>query len=112
MKGRTVSWLSWLGLLAFLAVPLYAADSPATAVSAAATPGQVAQAPSALALTLPVLSPSAAQVVKLSTAGFSDEVILAYVKNYQYPHDHESSSGLRCLIREGARWLGWLPIQR
>ena len=81
MTTRNVSWLA---LVAFLAIPMYAADSPAPAASGAA-PGPVAEVPSAPALTPPALSPNAAEVVKLSGAGVGDEVILAYVKNYQLP---------------------------
>jgi len=86
MKGRTVSWF---GLVVLLAVPVHASDSQALAAS-----GTV-QAPSVPALTPPVLSPSAAQVVKLSSAGFSDEVILAYVKNGRLPFNLSTNEILR-----------------
>ena len=81
MKTRCVSWL---GLVAFLTIPVSAADSPAPAASGV-TSGPVAQVPSAPALTPPVLSPNAAEVAKLSGAGVGDEVIIAYVQNCQSP---------------------------
>ena len=83
MKARSVSWL---GLVAFLAVPVFAEDSPAPAASEA-TPGPVAQVPSAPALTPPALSPNAAEVVKLSGASVGDGVIIAYVQNCPLPFD-------------------------
>lgn len=81
MKTRN---MSWLGLVAFLTVPVYAADSPAPAASEAA-PGPVAQVRRAPAPTPPGLSPKAAEVLKLNAAGVGDEVILAYVNNCQSP---------------------------
>src|ERR1017187_10719738 len=81
MKTRSASWL---GLVALLAVPVYAADSPVPAASEV-TPGPVAQVPSAPALTLPALAPNAAEGAKLSGASVGDEVIIAYVQNCPSP---------------------------
>ena len=81
MKTRSVSWL---GVVAFLAIPVFAEDSPVPAASGA-TAGPVAQVPSAPALTPQALSPNAAEVVKLSSANVGDEVILAYVQNCPSP---------------------------
>ena len=91
MKTRNVSWI---GLAAFLAVPVYAAFSPAPPPSGA-TPGPVAQVPGAPAPTPAALSPSAAEVVKLSGAGMGDEVIMAYVKNCQSPFGLSAGAILR-----------------
>src|SRR5580765_108502 len=91
MKTRN---LSWLGLVALLAVPVYAADSAAPALPGA-TPGPAEQAPSAQATTPPHLSPSAAGVLKLSGANMGDEVILAYIKNCQSPFNLSANAILR-----------------
>ena len=85
---KTVN-LMWLGLVAFLAVPVCAADSPVAAASVA-PPAPVAPAP-----IQPALSVNAAEVVKLFGAGVGDEVILAYVKNCQSPFDLSADSILR-----------------
>jgi hypothetical protein len=84
MKTKNVICLA---LVVFLGVPVYAADSPA---AARATPGAVAKV-----LTPPALSPSAAEVVKLSGAGLGDEVILAYVKNCPSPFNLSAYTILR-----------------
>ncbi len=81
-------------MVAFLAVPVFAADSPAPAVSGA-TLGPVAQVQSVPAPTPPALSPKAAEVVKLARAGVGDEVILAYVKNCQSPFNLSANAILR-----------------
>src|SRR4029077_19011900 len=41
------------------------------------------------------VAPSAAQVVKLSSAGFSDEAILAYVNNSRFPFNLSADAILR-----------------
>jgi hypothetical protein len=83
MKTRHVIWVA---LVTFLGIPVYSADSPA---AAGATPSPASQM-----LTPPSLSPSAAEVVKLSGAGLGDEVILAYVKNCQVPFNLSASAVL------------------
>jgi hypothetical protein len=80
MKTRSMSWLA---LVVFMAVPVYAAQSSSPAASGTA-PALVAQATNAAALTAPALSRNAAEVVKLSSAGFSDDVVLAYVKKCRF----------------------------
>ena len=91
MKTKSVRWL---GLVAFLAVPGYAADSPAPA-SSEATAGPVAQVPSAPALTAPALSPNAAEVARLSSASVGEEVIIAYVQNCPSPFSLSVNAILR-----------------
>jgi len=89
MKVRTVSWL---GLVIFLAGPLDAADSSGPV---GGTSGSVAQATNAPAPSPPALSPYAAQVVKLSSAGFSDELILVYVNSCRFPFNLSANAILR-----------------
>ena len=91
MKTRD---LSCLGLAAFLAVSVHAANSPAPAASGA-TAGLATQVPSGPAPTPLALPPNAAEVVKLSDASVGDEVILAYVKNYQSPFNLSADAILR-----------------
>ena len=91
MKTRN---MSWLGLVAFLAVPVYAADSATPAAPEVAT-GTVAQASMAPVAPPTGLSPTAAEVVKLSSAGMGDEVILAYVKSSQAPFNLSASAILK-----------------
>src|ERR1017187_6141801 len=91
MKTRSASWL---GLVALLAVPVHAADSPVPAASEG-PPGPVAQVPSAPALTLPALAPNAAEVAKLSGASVGDEVIIAYVQNCPSPFNLSVNAILR-----------------
>ena len=91
MKTKSVSWL---GLVVFLAVPVYAADFPAPAASRA-TAGPVAQLPSAPALAAPVLSPNAAEVARLSSASVGEEVIIAYVQNCPSPFSLSVNAILR-----------------
>jgi hypothetical protein len=91
MKTRS---MHWLGLLAFLASPVWATDSPPPATSGV-TPGPVAQVPSAPSLTPPALAPNAAEVVKLSGAGVGEEVIIAYVQNCQSPFNLSADAILR-----------------
>ena len=91
MKTRCVSWL---GLLAFLAVPVSAVDSLAP-VASEATPGPVAQVPSAPALIAPALPPNVAEVAKLSGASVGDDVIVAYVNNCPSPFNLSADAILR-----------------
>src|ERR1017187_8399223 len=100
MKTRSASWL---GLVALLAVPVYAADSPVPAASEV-TPGPVAQVASAPALTLPALAPNAAEVAKLSGASVGDEVIIAYVQNCLYVANSQAGWQQRFLL-----WRMTLP---
>jgi len=89
MNWRNVSWL---GLVVFLAGPLDAADSSGPV---GGTSRSVPQATNAPVLASPDVAPIAAQVVKLSSAGFSDEAILAYVNNSRFPFNLSADAILR-----------------
>jgi len=112
MKTRNVIWF---GLASFLVVPLYAADSAATAPPGAPPeqPVMVQPSPSnppgyfpAGTITPPGpqgpahLGPAAAEVMKLSNARVGEDVIQAYVKNCQAPF-HLSADGILRLKEAG-----------
>jgi len=77
---NTIKSLIWLGLATFLAVSVFAADSPAQSVSGAPL-GPLTQVSSATAPAQPPLALNTGEVVTLSRAGMGEEVILAYVKS-------------------------------
>lgn len=73
----------WVGLLSMIALPMLSctAQAPPPAQAAAPVPGQ----PQVSTPAPTDLSPAAAEVIKLSSSGVGEDVILAYVQNSQAP---------------------------
>src|SRR5262245_11195556 len=71
----------WVGLISIIALPMLSctAQAPSPPQAAAAVPGE----PQVATPAPTDLSPAAAEVIKLSSSGVGEDVILAYVQNSQ-----------------------------